>query len=164
VDETLRDELLDMAEVDQRARRDGEPETMMRVDREHTERMRAIVAQHGWPGRSLVGEEGAQAAWLLVQHADADPGFQAACLERLREAVEAREAPPDQLAYLGDRVAVGAGEPQVYGTQFRETIDEDGETVLEPFPLEDPEAVDALRAEVGLGPLDDYRRELAERR
>jgi hypothetical protein len=37
--------------------------------RRHTERMREIVANHGWPGRSLVDEDGAHAAWTLVQHA-----------------------------------------------------------------------------------------------
>jgi hypothetical protein len=36
--------------------------------RAHTARLRAIVSQYGWPGRSLVGEDGADAAWLLLQH------------------------------------------------------------------------------------------------
>jgi hypothetical protein len=27
------------------------------------------VTEHGWPGRSLVGEDGAEHAWCLVQHA-----------------------------------------------------------------------------------------------
>lgn len=36
--------------------------------------MKAIVEAHRWPGRILVGD-GAQAAWLLVQHTDRDPAF-----------------------------------------------------------------------------------------
>ena len=32
---------------------------MARVDVANTDRLREIVDEHGWPGRSLVGEEGA---------------------------------------------------------------------------------------------------------
>lgn len=164
MDEALRSELLAMAAIDQAARDPAEPvESMARVHREHTERLRAIVAEHGWPGRSLAGEDGARAAWLLAQHADADPGFQATCLELLRLAVEDGQAPADQLAYLGDRVAVHAGDAQRYGTQFRQATHPDGTVSLEPHPLEDPERVDALRAEVGLEPLDEHRKRLEER-
>ncbi len=34
----------------------------------HTARLQEIVAEHGWPGRSLAGEDGADAAWLVLQH------------------------------------------------------------------------------------------------
>src|SRR3954453_2080197 len=36
----------------------------------HDLRLAAIIAAVGWPGRSLVGEDGADAAWALAQHAD----------------------------------------------------------------------------------------------
>lgn len=163
MDETLRAELLAMRDIDQVARDPVDPATMERVDREHTERLRAIVVEHGWPGRTLAGDDRAQAAWLLAQHADRDPGFQASCLELLRAAVEEGEAPASQLAYLHDRVAVHAGEPQRYGTQFRGVTHADGTTSLEPYPLEDPDRVDALRAAVGLEPLDEYRRLFEQR-
>jgi hypothetical protein len=51
-------------------------EHLQAVDAANTARMKRIVAERGWPGRSLVGDDGAQAAWLLVQHADHDPAFQ----------------------------------------------------------------------------------------
>ena len=35
-----------------------------------------IVAQVGWPTKTLVGQRGARAAWLLVRHADLDVAFQ----------------------------------------------------------------------------------------
>ncbi|MGD2109344.1 MAG: hypothetical protein PVI86_08115, partial [Phycisphaerae bacterium] len=50
------------------------------TDRRHTARMKEIVAGHGWPTRTAVGSDGARAAWLLVQHAGLDPGFQRKCL------------------------------------------------------------------------------------
>lgn len=42
-------------------------EAMERVDRDNTAALKRIVAEHGWPGRTLVGEEAAEAAWLLAQ-------------------------------------------------------------------------------------------------
>jgi hypothetical protein len=76
MDDHLRAELLAMQDEDQRLRRqamgvDGEPaaaawSAVGEADRRHTARMREIVAEHGWPGRTLVGEDGAHAAWLLA--------------------------------------------------------------------------------------------------
>jgi hypothetical protein len=51
-----------------------------RIDVANTDRLRAITAEHGWPGRALVGEEGAEAAWLIAQHADQQLDFAPTCL------------------------------------------------------------------------------------
>src|SRR6266545_453181 len=96
----------------------------------------------GWPARTLVGEDGAQAAWLLAQHADQDPALQRAFLDALRSAVAEGEASPAHLAYLEDRVRVHAGQPQLYGTQFTVTDGEFG-----PYPIEDPQRLDERREE-----------------
>jgi hypothetical protein len=98
----------------------------------------------------LVGERASRAAWLLVQHADQDVGFQKRCLPILRAAVEAGQAEPAVLAYLTDRVRVAEDQPQVYGTQYQ---DKDGE--FGPHPIEDPDHLDVRRAEVGLEPHAD---------
>jgi hypothetical protein len=122
------------------------------VDAANTARMKRIVAERGWPGRSLVGEDGAQAAWLLVQHADHDPAFQRACLELLSHAVQAGEADARQQAYLTDRVLLAEGNQQRYGTQFMLVGGS-----WQPRPLTDPDHVDERRRQVGLEPLADYR-------
>jgi uncharacterized protein (TIGR03067 family) len=121
------------------------------VDRKNTAWLKVVVDKHGWPGKTLVGREGAQAAWLLAQHADQDRDFQKKCLPLIAEAVKKGEAQPTHLAYLTDRVRVGEGKSQLYGTQLRT---EDGKT--EPLPIEDEANVDKRRKEVGLGPLADY--------
>ena len=124
-----------------------------RVDRENTAWLKTIVREQGWPGISLVGQDGADCAWLLAQHADRDPAFQAECLALLERAVGAGDASPGHLAYLTDRVLLKERGMQRYGTQFRV-----GPGGPEPEALEDPERVDELCAAMGLQPLEDYRK------
>ena len=162
--ERLRKDLLRRMEKDQAARKaviralekgavkdSASAKRLREIDRRNTERMKRIVDRYGWPGKSLVGADGAHAAWILVQHADHDRPFQRRCLNLLTEAVKKGEASGEDLAYLTDRVRVGDDEKQVYGTQLREV---DGQ--YEPFPIEDELNVDARRKSVGLPPLADY--------
>jgi hypothetical protein len=164
----LHDELLAMVKVDQEARMQAiqqgptklDPklvERLREIDRKNTARMKEVIDKHGWPGKALVGDDGSHAAWLLVQHADADKPFQKRCLELMKESVKRGEASGRELAYLTDRVLVGEGQKQLYGTQFRQA---DGK--MEPSPIEDEANVDKRRAEVGLEPLADYRKRLEE--
>jgi hypothetical protein len=132
-------------------------QTMREIDRRNTERMKEIVDRHGWPGKSLVGVDGAHAAWLLVQHADHDRPFQKRCLVLLAEAVKKGEATGIDLAYLTDRVRVGDKQKQLYGTQLR-TVD--GKEV--PEPIEDEANVDKRRKEIGLPPLAEYIKQVQE--
>lgn len=160
----LRIELLRMAKEDQQARTamsqeweesgqaDSEPlDRLAEIDARNTKRMREIVAEYGWPGKSLVAVDGAHAAWLVVQHADADLAFQTQCLELMTQAAEEGDASWGHVAYLTDRVLVAEGKEQLYGTQIRMV---GGEPV--PLPIEDKAHVDERRERVGLGPLEDY--------
>jgi Sulfotransferase family len=149
----LREELVRRRDIDRAARSayagaPGDMARLMEMDSDNTAWLMAIVEQVGWPGHSLVGDDGAQAAWLLAQHSDLNPAFQRRCLELLRHAVERGEASPADLAHLTDRVLLACGEPQLYGTQV--TVRE-GQYV--PAQLRDPETVDARRAAVGLDPI-----------
>jgi hypothetical protein len=122
------------------------------IDKANTTRLKSIIQVYGWPGRSLVGETGALAAWLLAQHADHDVEFQKQCLMLLQHAVAEHDANPQHLAYLVDRVRLAEGSPQVYGTQVHRT--DTGAFI--PAPLEDPETVDQRRAALGLEPIATY--------
>jgi hypothetical protein len=175
-DEKLRRELLDRRDQDQQARkrlvellaRQGGKDAgaikaeielatkkVQEIDRASTARMKEIVDRHGWPGKSLVGSDGAEVAWLLVQHADADRLFQKRCLPLLVQAVKLGEASAQHMAYLTDRVRVADKEKQVYGTQFRQVGSK-----VEPFPIEDEANVDARRRAVGLATLAVYRKQI----
>lgn len=154
-DQELHDELVAMFERDQRGRTGGRDDE---GDDARTARLGEIVEEHGWPGTDLVGEDGEEAAWTIAQHSDLQPEFQACALVHLEAAVEGGVASPGNLAYLTDRVAAGAGEPQTYGTQMGCT-----KKGPEPAtPLVDPDRIEELRAEAGLPPYEDYLAEMAE--
>ncbi|WP_430501472.1 DUF6624 domain-containing protein [Micromonospora trifolii] len=152
-DRALHDELIAMLERDQ-ADREGTPQS--ESDQARTERLKEIIRSHGWPTFALVGEDGGNAAWAIAQHSDQDPTFQQEALDLLRAAVAARQASPGNLAYLEDRVAVGRGEPQGYGTQIRCGPDGPVPTT----PIRDEPAVERRRAEAGLPTLASYLAEM----
>ena len=161
VDEELRAELLERAARDQAARLSMRPDHTMAewvtlvapVDRDNTTRLREIIGRHGWPGCQLAGHDGAHAAWLLAQHAP--PDLQEECLPLLEDAVTRGDASPADLAYLGDRVLMHRGDPQLYGTQYRVM---DG--VLELWAVRDPAGLDERRAALGLEPEAENRARL----
>jgi hypothetical protein len=171
-DENLRQELLQRMAKDQDARKPiaallakakgNDPDEiktmdapavkrMNVIDRENTQRIREIVKQFGWPGKSLVGADGAHAAWILVQHADHDRAFQKECLTLIEAALKNGESTGEEFAYLTDRVRIGEKRKQIYGTQIQML----GGKVI-PHPIEDEAGVDDRRERVGLPPLAAY--------
>ncbi|KXJ97937.1 MAG: hypothetical protein UZ19_OD1000840 [Parcubacteria bacterium OLB19] len=140
-------ELNCMAVFDQDARK--YERAYFEIDKKHSDRMKQIVAEIGWPTVSKVGEIGAHNAWLLIQHADHDVDFQEYCLQLMKEA-SVGEVSMIDVAYLTDRVCVNRGRGQLYGTQFKQ---EGGKHI--PKTIEDEENVDVRRAEVGMGPLSE---------
>ncbi len=156
--EELRDELVRLAREDGEVRAqlaadgslfDGYNSLMAIVHRRNGDRLDQIVDAFGWPGFTLVGEEGADAAWLLCKHAIAQPDLQRRMLPLVELAVAQGEAPPWHAATLLDGIRFYEGRPQVYGTMW--DWDEDGE--LRPWTIEDEDGVDERRANVGLPPL-----------
>lgn len=114
-------------------------------------KVKAILDQYGWLGPDVVGGQGNTTLFLVIQHADKET--QIKYLPMMREAVKNGKAQGSSLALLEDRVALGLGKKQIYGSQ----IGRDETTNLYYVsPLEDPDNVDKRRAEVGLGPLADY--------
>ncbi len=110
----------------------------------------AIIEKHGWVGKSKVGGQANMALWLVIQHATKD--VQEKYLPVLRESVLAGESSGSHLALLEDRILMGNGLPQTYGSQI--TVDETGNQVV--YEIRDPEYVNKRRKEVGLGPIEDY--------
>ncbi len=164
--DTLVVELIAMAEEDQRVRAEllaegvlfnGYQPRMAEVHHRNALRLASIMTEMGWPGRSVVGREAADAAWLVLQHAIGDPAVMRRGLELLRS-LPPGEVDPIQVAMLEDRVRTYSGLPQIYGTQF--DWDERGE--MQPRPIEDAADVDMRRSAIGLPPLAEKLRKIRE--
>ena len=123
------------------------------IDRANFLRVDSIITERGWPGFSVAGKDGSNAAWIVIQHAPLEA--QQRYLPVMQAAVDAGDAGPSELALLIDRVRVRTDRPQLYGSQVHQN-DETG--ALEFYPIEDEANVDARRAGMGLEPLADYAR------
>ena len=165
-DSALRAELLALREADQRAREDFRPRAaandtvflkrMLEGDSARTRRLTEIVRQHGWPTRALVGKDGAEAAWLLLQHSPSD-SLKQALLPELWRAVERGDVQASEAAMLTDRVRVTSGRLQLYGSSF-ELV----EGRLRPHPIEDLAGLEERRRQVGLQPMAEYVKVLGD--
>jgi hypothetical protein len=160
VDGELRDELLAMLDEHRRVAALPRDDARRAVEQRHADRIWAILDDYEvWPGRRLVGDDGARAAWLVVQESIEDPGLQRRCLELLEVAVESGDAEPRHFALLLDRVRMTDGLPQIYGSQF--VTGRDGE--LEPWPVDDMTTLDERRRRVGLPPFAEQQAEMQTR-
>jgi Family of unknown function (DUF6624) len=153
--EAIGDEIVSMSVRDQEMRKGQQWD--ITIDRENTERMKEIVQQIDWPTKSKVGDHASHMAWLLVQHADHDRAFQKMCLDLMNAQPEG-EISPANIAYLEDRLRVGAGRPQLYGTQFY--TDPQGD--FGPSPIEDIANINERRRAVGLGTFEEYTEQINE--
>lgn len=152
----LRTELLQMARKDQEARialiQHGmsAPEYIRRVneiDAENGKRLKRIFKKYGFPTPEMVGYNGTNAAWLLVQHQD--PTWQRKWLKPIAQLFKRHELSPEEYAMFVDRVRLNEGRKQIYGTQFF-----NGGVVMK--PTISPGRLDERREALGLIPETEY--------
>lgn len=130
-----------------------------KLDKANVEVLKEIIKAYGWLVVSKFGKTIDNKAWLIVQHADHDPMFQASIAFLLEQLFPLGETNPKNYAYLYDRVCLQyqqLGLKQKYGTQI---IIHNGKAKLLPFEgtLND---IDKHRKEVGLQPINKYLEEV----
>ncbi|NHZ95398.1 DUF6624 domain-containing protein [Massilia sp. CCM 8734] len=153
-------ELLAMVERDQEVRRrqdaarDSESirAEMIALDAQHEPKIKAILADIGWPGVKAVGAQGNQAMWLLVQHAS--PALLKQTLPAMKKAAQDDELPWSTVALSIDRDLLNDYKKQLYGSQL--FINKAGKPELS--PVEDESRLDERRASIGLEPIAAYLR------
>src|SRR6478672_11492777 len=127
VKEALRQELVDMRSEDLSVREEllesGQlggtyVPRMEAIHVKNAARLRELIDQHGWPAEDIAGKDGAEAAWLIAQHAVGEPDFQRQVLRLVTECATAGRIPAWHVAYLEDRIAMYEGRPQRYGSQW----------------------------------------------
>ena len=166
----LANELKKMAEVDQIAAYipQGEYKKMTKVQwnsfqdsvfTTHKNRIKQIFEKYGFVGFDLVGEEGSQNFWLMVQHSDHDPDFQKVVLEKMEIELYKKNVKPSNYGLLVDRVRLNSGEKQIFGTQVSYNM-ETGQAY--PKNLEDSLNVNKRRKSIGLEPIEVYLNVMTE--
>lgn len=166
-DKPLQRELLDIYNDDQLIRReyldsagklgynspvlDSLGEVMYVKDSINVEKIVKILDAKGWVGKDKIGKRANTTLFLVIQHADIE--VQKKYLPLMKDAVTKGNASGKELALLVDRIALGEGKKQIYGSQLG-THPQTGKFYIR--PLDDPDNVDKRRATVGLGSLADY--------
>lgn len=125
--------------------------SFLEVDSTNEERVKKIIAVHGYPGPEMVGTQQGNTVWLVLQHAPIE--MQEQYFPLVENAMQAGQLSKGNWAYLVDRMHMNRGEKQIYGSQMRLSQDK---MTYELYPLEDPLNVNKRRAEVGLGAIEDY--------
>ena len=157
----LRRALLHMARLDRSARAElaasgalfnaGYVPRIARVHKCNAQRLRRIIESVGWPEADLVGCDGAEAAWLILQHAISESDLLRRALPLLTTAAREGKADPAHAAMLEDRIRFFEGRLQRYGTQ----LDWDADGNLSPGDVEDPQQLAGRRRAVGLPSLEE---------
>ncbi len=167
----LRQELLERVKEDQAIANEyypklaaGQVDAALNARREaslssNTVFIKAVIKQYGWPSPELVGRDGSDAAFLLVQHSD--NAFRKKMLPVIRAAYRNHITSGQNYALLLDIVLVSEGKPQVYGTRLK-PFNEWKDRKPIPEPIEDAANVDERRATVGLFPESTYLQMMRE--
>ena len=163
--EELRGELLQMLKEDQAVRAfqmegrqptEAEFNVMRERDEADTKRLSEIIDKHGFPGVKLVGLKATRAFVIMLLHSPSVE-LQKRALPHVERAVRRKEIPPDDFAMLTDDVLAHEGKLQLYGTNFNYVGDK-----LVIAPSQDPARLDERRRRIGLPPMREYARWLAE--
>ncbi|HMP28825.1 MAG TPA: hypothetical protein PKD85_04450 [Saprospiraceae bacterium] len=125
------------------------------VDGENVRKLKSIIEKYGFPSRYMVGIDAMEGVWTIIQHAN-NPWWQEEMLPYIEDLVQNGELSKSNLAYLKDRILTNLNKEQIYGTQVKEFDKYKDIFILK--PTQDSINVDKRRMEVGLPPIEYYKR------
>ena len=158
MNKTLQKKLISMSEAQDKAWEDitksanryGDvPESFVTLRSDNALALDEIIKEHGWTGTSLVGEDGASAAFRIARNATSHPNLMKTFLHHIKEAVASGEMKKIQEVLLEDCILYYEDKPQNCGTCFE--WNSDGELIANVTSVEN---ANALRKELGLASLE----------
>jgi len=153
-DDALRQKLIESGELSK-----GYNPEMERLHISNAIKLESIIHEIGFPCRDKVGQDAANAAWIIVQHAISRPSLMQRYYDLMEDAVASKKANPVHLAYLSDRINVFQDKPQLYGTQY--DWDENGK--MSPKAFDNLDEVNKRREELGLNTVQEQTRIMRKR-
>ncbi len=125
------------------------------LDANNLKRVAAVLDSMGYPKRHSLGDSAGLATFFVIQHADIN--YQQKYLPLFEQAAKEEEIAWKHVVYMIDRVRLGKGQKQLYGTQIQPVKDAVTGFLTdkaEIAPIEDEENINARRANVGLGTIE----------
>lgn len=121
-----------------------------KIDPANIAKVEPIIAQYGYPGKSLVGEPTNEAVFYVIQHSGKIPKY----FPLIEEAAKKGELPFTDYALMLDRKLCNEGKKQIYGSQIlteRITNPETGKKEMFSYvrPIKDAANVNKRRKEAG---------------
>ncbi|MBK7233758.1 MAG: hypothetical protein IPH93_16230 [Saprospiraceae bacterium] len=136
---------------DQKTRKGIDSAAFMQfIDSTNLVQVESLISMYGWLGISFVGARGNNTIFLVIQHSDL--ATQEKYLPIMQKSVDLGESRSSDFALLHDRVLMGQGRKQNYGSQV--VFDKMGNKIF--YPIEDEKNVNIRRAKVGLEPIEEY--------
>lgn len=171
MDLTLREELIQMGEDDQKyrikiqelAQTEDKNFTSINelrrkqsvIDSKNLTRCEEIIAKNGYPSKKIVGKKAAISIFRVIQHAALS--YQQKYIPLFQEAVVNGDLEMKTFALMIDRIEVRKGRPQIYGTQIR-TNTKTGELSFD--KIVDEKKINKRRIFIGLPSIESYAKQI----
>ncbi|MDJ1466900.1 hypothetical protein QNI19_25120 [Cytophagaceae bacterium DM2B3-1] len=121
------------------------------IDKKNQQLVISIIENCGFPTAEVHGSKSVDAAFLVIQHAGKN--VREKYFPLIKRSADKGDLQWSKVALMEDRMLMDRGEKQKYGSQVTKANGSD-KWVL--YPLQDPENVNKIREEVGLGPIEEY--------
>lgn len=115
------------------------------VDSLNLIKVEKIIKEHGYPGKSMVGEPANETVWFVIQHSPKISEY----LPLIKEAAVKGDLDKDLVAMMEDRYLMQEGKEQIYGTQGTTLGRNANESINIIWPIENSENVNKRREEAG---------------
>ena len=137
--------LSEVYESDQRIRRSNQLIKYAKEDHRNQELVISIIEKCGMPTLNEVSQKHMDAIWLGLQHTTKK--HREKYFPQIEKAVKNGDLSKQQYALMKDRILMGNGKPQIFGSQIK-----NGKL----YKLENPETVNERRKKMGMGTIEDY--------
>lgn len=128
-------------------------EKQIYLDTMNVRMIERIFKNHGYPGKSMVGEPTNQAAWHVIQHSNKISMY----LDIIKAAGKKGEIPFKMVAMMEDYYLMTEEKEQIYGTQGTTY----GNSPSFIWPIKDPKMVNKRRREAGFSmDIEEYANRL----
>ena len=124
------------------------------TDIENTNKLKEIINSYGFPTLKMVGIDGMEAIFYLLQHSNSDIKWMESQLVNVEQSVNNGDMNNSDLAYLTDRIMTLKNNTQLYGTQFL-NIDFQNNSI-QWIPIEDNLNLNIRRKKMNLMPIELY--------